>query len=359
MSAPRTSSPSLLALVRQDAAFVERLRRGERLGEVARASVLTIVLGAGAYGVAFGIWRAPEAALYAAIKLPLVLLGVSALTSVASAMMAPALRAKLSLRQTVVCILVSFAVTSAILGSVAPIAILFAECAPPADPSLVGLAETDPRVLPSIAVAQGLVLMHTTAIAIAGIAGVVRLLGLLSKLGDPPVVVRRVLVSWIAMQFLVGAELSWILRPFLGRPHLPTSFLLDEAFDGSFFEEIATLGGATFGAFAPSVLVVFVVGVAVWLVVSLRTVPETAAVRLGAGGLAILGPPERAVPWAGVAGASVIGAVVSIRLVPDQTLTEDVICVVCVSPRAAEALAGRIEEARRRVEAGPFRTVGV
>ena len=103
------SFPHLLALVRQDAAFVDRLRRGEQLGGVALAAVLTIVLGAGAYGVAFGIWRAPESALYAAIKLPLVLLGVSALTALASAMMAPALRAKLSLRQTVVCIRVSYA----------------------------------------------------------------------------------------------------------------------------------------------------------------------------------------------------------------------------------------------------------
>ncbi len=348
-----------MALVRQDAAFVERLRRGERLGEVAFASVLTIVLGAGAYGVAFGIWRAPESALYAAIKLPLVLLGVSAVTALASAMMAPALRAKLSLRQTVVCILVSFAVTSAILGSVAPIAILFAECAPSIDPRAVGLAATDPIARPSIAVAQALVLMHTSVIAVAGIAGVVRLLGLLSKLGDPPVVVRRVLVSWIAMQFLVGAELSWIFRPFLGRPHVPTCFLTDEAFDGSFFEEIALLGRATFGGLAPMVLAVFVLSVAAWLFVSLRAVPETASVSLGPGGLAILSPPPlpaRMVLWRSVARATSSGAVVSIRMVPDQTLTEDVICVVCASSSAAHQLARRIEDARGRAAAGPFRT---
>jgi hypothetical protein len=271
-------------------------------------------------------------------------------------MMAPALRAKLSLRQTVVCILVSFAVTSAILGSVAPIAIFFAECAPAVDPRAMGLDATDPVARPSIAVAQALVLMHTTVIAVAGIAGVVRLLGLLSKLGDPPIVVRRVLVSWIAMQFLVGAELSWILRPFLGRPHTPTCFLTSEAFDGSFFEEIATLGTATFGALAPVMLGIFVSSIAVWLFVSLRSTPETAVVALGPRGLCIAGPPERVVAWASVARATASGAVVSIRLVADHTLTEDVICVPCTSPWAATGLAARIEDARGRVGAGPFRT---
>ena len=63
-----------LSHLRHDAAFIARLQREERLFEIALACMLTIVLGAGSYGAVFGIWRAPEAALYAAIKLPAVFL---------------------------------------------------------------------------------------------------------------------------------------------------------------------------------------------------------------------------------------------------------------------------------------------
>ena len=92
------------ALARLDAALVERIRRGDRLGAILASSIAAIVIGAGGYGIAFGIWRAPEQALYGAIKLPLLFLATSACTIALSGMLAMLLRARLSLAQTAVCI---------------------------------------------------------------------------------------------------------------------------------------------------------------------------------------------------------------------------------------------------------------
>jgi hypothetical protein len=351
-----------LSHLRHDAAFIARLQREERLLEIALACVLTIVLGAGSYGAVFGIWRAPEAALYAAIKLPAVFLGVALLTSLASAILAPLLRAKLSSGQTFVCILISFAVTSAILGALAPIALLFVECAPRMDAFCLGLDSSDPRIAPSLAVARTLVLMHTFVIAMAGIAGVLRLLALLERLGDPALVVRRVVVSWLALQFLVGAQISWVLRPFLGRPHEPTRFLMPDAFAGSFFEEVSVLAYSTFGPATPQIGILFVVLVIAWLVTALRTPRLTSSVEALPHGLLVHGLPPRLIAWARVIGieANVLHhGSVSLRVAADESLVEEELHLTCADAESARVLASSLQAARDRSQVGPFRTLSV
>src|ERR1700722_314294 len=100
------------ALCRLDDRLLERLRRGEELPRVLVAAVGTILAGGAAYGVAFGIWRAPEQALYSAIKLPALMLSVALCTVGLGGICAILLRARLALGQTPVCLLLSFAVTS-------------------------------------------------------------------------------------------------------------------------------------------------------------------------------------------------------------------------------------------------------
>lgn len=350
---------SMLSLVRLDASLLARIERGERLLAVAVAATCTIVLGAGLYGVAFGLWRSEASALYSAIKLPALFLGVAALTTLASGLLAPVLRSRLSMKQTGIAILVSFAVTSAILGALAPISLFVVLTQTPMDPRAVGLAATDPLALPSIAIAQALVLFHTAMIAVAGTAGVVHLLGLLSRLDPRTSVVRRVVVVWIGLQFLVGSELAWIMRPFLGRPHMPVRFLSDEAFEGSFFEEVLLLARVAFGVGAPFVLLGFVVMVATWLFVALRPGAELVRVEVGERALSILSLASRSVPWAEVMGARAEGARVLVRLSADASLVEDTLEVNCVDDQSARSLAGSIEEARGRAREGPFRTLAV
>ena len=46
----------------------------------------------------------------------------------------------------------------------------------------------------------------------------------------------------VAVQFagnlLLGSQLSWLLRPFVGSPGLPIEFIRKEAFHGNFFEAV-------------------------------------------------------------------------------------------------------------------------
>jgi len=75
-------------------------------------------------------------------------------------------------------------------------------------------------------------------IAFAGITANARLYQLLVRLGGSIMVARRVLFAWLAVNLLLGSQISWILRPFIGSPGLPVQFLRPDAFHGSFFETV-------------------------------------------------------------------------------------------------------------------------
>jgi hypothetical protein len=345
------------ALCRLDDALVGRIRRGDDLTGLVLSSVAAICLGAGAYGVAFGIWRGGAQAVFSAVKLPALFLAIASCTMGLGAMVAVLLRSRLSFRQTAVCMLVSLAVTSTVLFAASPIAILFALAFPPPDPTVVGLAIGDPRVAPSLVVARGLLVLHVVIIASAGMAGVVRLRGLLGRLGLANAVARRVLVSWMAAQFLCGAELSWLMRPFFGRPHLPPSFSCDDLLEGNFFEELAVSLRSAFGPMAPLVLVVVGLAMASALAHSLRSELDRVDVAIGPSGLLVNGGP-RVVSWAAVLALRTVDGDVHIELVPDETLAQDALTVGCASEEDATRLANEIEAERARVHGGPFRTRG-
>ncbi|HJL16944.1 MAG TPA: hypothetical protein RMH99_14865 [Sandaracinaceae bacterium LLY-WYZ-13_1] len=348
---------SVGALCRLDDDLVERLARGRDLRPVWRTALLTIAVGAGAYGAAFGLWRGGAQAAYVAVKLPALLLALAVLTTGLSAIFAALLRSRLSLRQTATCLVLSLAVTSAVLGALAPLSVFLVAHAPPPDPAALGLPIDHPRVRPSMAVARALLLWHVLVVATAGLTGVVRLRGLLARLVDDAVVVRRVLFAWIAAQFLVGAELSWLFRPFLGKPHLPPGLLRQEALAGNFFEEVGTLVRNAFGGAAPVVGVLVGVGLLAWLVGVLRARPGIVHAAIGERGLWVEG--RRVVPWTEIASAHGAGATVRVELREDAALEREVLRVRCADPAEAALLAARIEEARRRVPEGPFRTARV
>jgi hypothetical protein len=60
----------------------------------------------------------------------------------------------------------------------------------------------------------------------------------LRHLGGGPGPARRILFAWLSVNLLLGAQLSWILRPFIGTPSLPVEFLRADALHGNFFESI-------------------------------------------------------------------------------------------------------------------------
>jgi predicted neutral ceramidase superfamily lipid hydrolase len=187
-----------------------------------------IVLGAGLFGAAVGSWRAPLQSLYTALKLPLILLLTSLGNGLLNAMLAPLLGVNLSLRQSLLAVLMCFTIAAVILGAFSPL--------------LCFLIWNTPSLAPGEATnasAHSLVLLcETGIIAFAGIAANVRLLQLLRELSGSASAARKVLFAWLAGNLLLGSQLAWNLRPFVGSPYLEVEFLRPNAFEGNFFEAV-------------------------------------------------------------------------------------------------------------------------
>jgi hypothetical protein len=189
--------------------------------------IAVIVAGAGCYGAAMGWWRNPWQALYVAIKLPLIMLLVTLGNALLNAMLAPLLGLNIAFRQSLLAVLMSFTITSAILGAFSPLLAFTVWNAPP-------MTQDVKSTLP-----YGFIkLAHVVVIAFAGIAGNVRLFQLLARLGGNRAGACRVLFAWLAVNLFLGSQLTWIARPLIGSPQLPVVFLRETAFQGNFYEDV-------------------------------------------------------------------------------------------------------------------------
>ncbi|MEI6861515.1 MAG: hypothetical protein WCL04_04605, partial [Verrucomicrobiota bacterium] len=197
-------------------------------GASAWQQVAVIVGGAGAFGAAMGWWRAPEQAAYAAVKLPLILLATAAGNGLLNGLLAPLLGLNLRLREALAAVLTSFALAAVILGAFSPLMAFLVWNLPPLEPG-----EQTTTAAHSI-----MLLTLVAVIALAGITANVRLLQLLRRLGGSDVAARKILLAWLAVNLLLGSQLSWILRPFIGTPSLSVEFLRTGAFHGNFFESV-------------------------------------------------------------------------------------------------------------------------
>jgi hypothetical protein len=187
-----------------------------------------IVLGAGCYGAAMGWWRAPLQAVFVSIKFPLILLLTALGNTLLNAMLAPLLGVRAGLRQTLRAIVASFAIAAMILGAFSPVAAFMTWSAPP-------LGSPGPAQSTAYSF---IMVMHVLVIALAGIAANARLYQLLCGLSGSRAAAARVLIAWLGGNLLLGSQLSWNLRPFIGSPVLEVQFLRPTAFEGNFFEAV-------------------------------------------------------------------------------------------------------------------------
>ena len=224
--ATETSSTSVGTLLRGEVAALAAWTADWRAASVTR-DVALIVVGAGAFGAALGCWRDPWQAVFAGIKLPLILLLTAAGNAMLNAMLAPLLGLRLHFRQSFLAILASFALAATILGAFSPIAGFVIWNAPP-------LAEGANNSVTHAAI----LLLLVVVIAFAGIAANLRLLQLLRALAGDSAAAWRVLLAWLAGNLFLGSQLSWVLRPFIGNPAMPVEFLRTDAFHGNFYESV-------------------------------------------------------------------------------------------------------------------------
>jgi hypothetical protein len=190
--------------------------------------VVAIIAGAGTYGAVTGCWSTPLQALYTGVKLPLVILLTTLGNGLLNGMLAPLLGLNASFRQSLLVVLMTFAIASIILGALSPVALFVVWNTPPLT---AGTHETSPEY-------GFLQLTLAVFVAGAGVVGNLRLLPVLSQWTANLGVARRVLFAWLMGNLFLGSQICWVLRPFIWEPHGPLRFISREYLHGSFFETV-------------------------------------------------------------------------------------------------------------------------
>jgi hypothetical protein len=184
------------------------------------------VLSCAVYGASFGLWRSEGQALATAVKFPLVVLLTCVGNTLLNGSLALVLGTGMSFRQSGIAILMSFTIMGLILATFAPVMVFLCWNVP---------AITSPQA----ATGQHVTLLaHVTLIAFAGVVGNHRLWQLLRHFTGAVRRANIVLLAWLAGNLLLGSQISWILRPWIGRPGSPVRFFSPEPLRGNFFEAI-------------------------------------------------------------------------------------------------------------------------
>ncbi|MCP4657960.1 MAG: hypothetical protein GY856_21335 [bacterium] len=214
-----------LIIPRQRAAWLDELLRGVDLMPKLVALVAVMAAGASIYGAVIGMWRGGQQVIWAAIKLPLVLITTSALTMVFNWMAAVLWGLRVRFVQVAALTFLALAIAAVVLASLVPVAWLFTVSAPE-----VSLYERTTHNL--------LYLLHTLLVAVSGLVGTVTLWRALEYCSRDRRQVRRIYWTWLVTFAVVGGEVAWALRPFVGSIYYPVAFLRDDALDGNVYEFI-------------------------------------------------------------------------------------------------------------------------
>ncbi len=190
------------------------------------ACCVVIVSGCGLYGFTLGLWRDDTQSVFTAIKFPLLILLTCGGNALLNGLLGLVIGSGLGFRQTTTAILMSFAIASLVLAAFAPIMLFLLWNTPP----LVDATSTGGHSLTLLA--------HVVVIAAAGFVGNRCLYALLKNVCPSRAAARLVLIGWLAGNLLLGSQLSWVLRPFIGSPNLPVQFVRDDPFRGNFFEAV-------------------------------------------------------------------------------------------------------------------------
>jgi len=192
---------------------------------VARVALAAFV-GLAFYGFTVGYWRAPLMGAYVAVKLPLLIFITLACNGLLNGLLGLLLGTGLEFRQSLLALLTAFALAAVILGSLAPITFFLAWNAPSPDSPNAGNAHA------------AYLISHTLLIGFAGITANIHLHRLLAVKAPTPAAATATLLAWLGGNGFLGAQFSWILRPFFGTPGLEIQFLRPDPLDGTFYESV-------------------------------------------------------------------------------------------------------------------------
>lgn len=209
------------------------------------------------YGFTVGYWRDPLMGAYVAVKMPLLVALTLLCNGLLNGLLGMLLGTGLGFRQSLLALLTSFAVAGVILGSLAPVTFLLAWNAPPPSSPHAGSAHA------------AYLVFHTLLIGFAGIAANLHLHRLLRAKSPTPAAATITLLAWLGGNGFLGAQFSWILRPFFGTPNLQVQFLRPDPMKGNFYQTVwRSIDHITGGNGLPALLVIVVsIGVPISLAI--------------------------------------------------------------------------------------------
>ncbi len=213
VESPRISLGTIDLLLRDRDLMMTKIKSGN-VGEILRTMTLTIAVCMAIVGAALGSYRGEEQILYAAIKLPLVLLGTAALSAPALTAISGALGRKSRLATDLTLVMSALAFGALLVTAFTPLIML----------GRAVEASYHQMILGTVAVfAIG---------GIAALAMVIRALSIEASKGWITAVIGLCLVF-----VMVGGQLSWALRPYLVRPRTPDIVFVREV-EGSLFDAV-------------------------------------------------------------------------------------------------------------------------
>lgn len=209
----RVSLGTIDLLLRDRDVMLARIRTGN-VSAILRTMTATIAVAMAIVGAALGSYRGDEQILYAAIKLPLVLLGTAALSAPALTAIGAALGRRARLASDL----------ALVMSALAFGALLLAACTP-----LIMLGRAIDLSY------HRMILATVVMFSIAGLAALRMIVHALSLEQGPGW--RSAVAGLCTVFVLIGGQLSWSLRPYLVRPRTPdVPFVRDV--EGSLFESI-------------------------------------------------------------------------------------------------------------------------
>jgi len=163
---------------------------------------------------------------YVAVKMPLLIACTLGCNGLLNGLLGILLGTGLGFRQSLLALLTSFALAALILGSLAPVTWWLAWNAPV--PNSSGAAQAHAFY----------VVAHTFLIGFAGITANLHLHRLLTAEAANPTAATVTLLAWLSGNCFLGAQFSWILRPFFGCPSLEVAFLRPDPLRGNFYQSV-------------------------------------------------------------------------------------------------------------------------
>lgn len=216
-------------LLRDRRGLLDRIEADHDLAGVARAMILTIIVSAAVFGASLGLHCGGLQVVYALIKLPLVILLTAALATPALSALRSVVEGHTQIRRDIALVLSSLALGSLVIAALAPIVML-----------AVGWNVSY----------HTLILLTVGCCAVGGLVG----LSLFISGTRETVLSSRVLILSVVLLVvgLVGAQMTWTMRPYLVRPqHVAMGeipFL--RSLEGSFLDSVNTSTRSAMGIYS-------------------------------------------------------------------------------------------------------------